>query len=624
MGNTINTYQTNPQVQLIEELISLSWEARNDDTAAALGHATEAYDAACKINYTRGIAYSLRNIAVCNQLLSQFNQAISKAFEAQNYFKNLNDKRGESAIYNCLGICYLSLGDFEQALQYHLSALKFRQEINDLSGKSASLLNIGNVYKTISEFDKALVYYYDAYELVSNIGDKLVASKALNNIGGVYVLKGDYAKALETFKNSIALNNEINARRSKANVLINIAELYILLSDWDNAQKSCIEALHIHVEYSDVLGEAYATKCLGNLLLAKRQAQESINYFKRALITFEELKAKAMVYECNKALYEAYLLTEDYKTALHHLTLHYQQKEEAQIQESRNKIENITLLKQIEVMKSESEIERLKNVELKTAYEQIGEKNRNILDSIHYAQHIQEILLPNQESISKHLPDSFIFLKPKDIVSGDFFWCQKKNNKIWIAAVDCTGHGVPGAFMSLAANNMLNNSLQLNNVDTPAQLLFELNNAVFAAFKNENDSSTLKSGMDLSLCCIDMQTLELNYAGVHNSVYIVNGAGLTELKSDKIILGNTLNQQFNNNVVQLKSNDSIYLFTDGYADQKGGTQRRKFFYPPFKELLISLRNTFMQEQEQLLAKCINNWMKNELQVDDMLVIGIRV
>jgi len=272
------------------------------------------------------------------------------------------------------------------------------------------------------------------------------------------------------------------------------------------------------------------------------------------------------------------------------------------------------------------------NVQLAEKNEIIEEKNKDIKASITYAQRIQEAILPPVERIENVLKDYFILYKPKDIVSGDFYWhaavkTTPEENKpsediVVIGAVDCTGHGVPGALMSIIGSTILNQSLTVREVNSPADALEFLNKQLA---KNLN---SIKDGMDMALCAINLNKMELQYAGANNPLYIVRQKQFIEIKADKQAIGadheNFESKKFTNHTLQLEKGDAIYLFTDGYADQFGGPNGKKFKYKKFQELLIEIQDNSMEEQKHLLNYHHELWKGNLEQVDDILVIGIKI
>ena len=257
----------------------------------------------------------------------------------------------------------------------------------------------------------------------------------------------------------------------------------------------------------------------------------------------------------------------------------------------------------------------------------VEEKNMKITDSINYALRIQQAILPSREMINSLLPDSFIFFKPKDIVSGDFYWAHAIDTRtILYAAIDCTGHGVPGAFMSIMGYNLLEQIVKEKEIYQPAAILNELSKMVVEALKQTYQIGSLKEGMDIALCKIDYNIMELEYAGAHNSLNIVRQGILTETKANRRSIGIALpdSPPFVNHKIKLEKNDCIYIFSDGYADQQGGAFNKKFFTKPLHQFLIDIHTLPMKTQEQKLEQVITEWKGSREQIDDMLVIGVRV
>jgi sigma-B regulation protein RsbU (phosphoserine phosphatase) len=269
------------------------------------------------------------------------------------------------------------------------------------------------------------------------------------------------------------------------------------------------------------------------------------------------------------------------------------------------------------------------NKELAVKNEIIEEKNRDINDSINYALNIQKAVLPPIQKIDNELKDYFILYKPKDVVSGDFYWFDNKlstprgntpaQDITVIAAVDCTGHGVPGALMSVIGSTILNQTINRATVNNAGDALNTFNKKISETL------NSIKDGMDMSLCLINFEKMELQYAGANNPIYIVNKE-LKEFKATKLAIGadSSETKVFANNVIPLQKGDCIYLFTDGYADQFGGPNGKKLKYGKFKEMLITIQQHPMSEQKILLEQEFNDWKGNLEQVDDVLVIGIRI
>jgi len=273
-----------------------------------------------------------------------------------------------------------------------------------------------------------------------------------------------------------------------------------------------------------------------------------------------------------------------------------------------------------EVVRQKAEIE-LQSQKIEVFYKQVT-------DSIRYAKRIQEAILPPDSLVKKLLPDSFVLYKPKDIVSGDFYWFEQLNGKTLFAAVDCTGHGVPGAFMSIVGYNLLKQIISKHQQTQPAFILDELSKGVSETLHQRDfEESTSKDGMDITLCSYDAAARELEFAGAFNPLFIVRDEEILEIKGNKFPIGIFLEKEtkkFTNHKLKVKKGDVLYIFSDGYADQFGGARGKKFMQSQFRGLLFDIHKKPMPEQRRILDQTIEHWRGNEDQVDDILVIGMRV
>jgi len=252
-------------------------------------------------------------------------------------------------------------------------------------------------------------------------------------------------------------------------------------------------------------------------------------------------------------------------------------------------------------------------------------KNINITDSLNYAQRIQEAILPSEDYFRKFFPDSFIFFRPKDIVSGDFYWIGEKENKIFIAAADCTGHGVPGALMSMIGLEIIDKAINEENLETPSAVLSLLNKDLEKIFSREKNIGTIiRNGMDIGFCVIDKTIKKVWYAGAFFPLYIIRENSLIEIKGDKLIIGmNPSGISYTDHEIELMDDDILYLFSDGYVDQFGGNENKKFMYRRFRYLLNVIHRFPVADQKTILEDNIKTWMAGNPQLDDMMVMGLK-
>jgi ligand-binding sensor domain-containing protein/serine phosphatase RsbU (regulator of sigma subunit) len=307
-------------------------------------------------------------------------------------------------------------------------------------------------------------------------------------------------------------------------------------------------------------------------------------------------------------------------------------KKDKELLQRKVKEQTIELHEKNEELKSQNEEITTQRDEINVQKNIIEHKNKNITDSIRYAQRIQHAILPRKEKMDALLNEHFVLYHPKDIVSGDFYWVEQgqdsnAKNNVLFAAVDCTGHGVPGAFMSLLGYNGLQQAVKENGVSKPGDILNFLNNYIRSILREQKEDFNVKDGMDIFLCSFNSDKMLLEYAGVHNTAFLVRNGEVITLKPDQQAIGEAFTDKFTgytNNQLKLEKEDCIYLFTDGYIDQFGGTERKKFMKPRFKELLLEIHSLNTEEQKKKLEENYEKWRGDELQIDDILILGVKV
>jgi len=260
--------------------------------------------------------------------------------------------------------------------------------------------------------------------------------------------------------------------------------------------------------------------------------------------------------------------------------------------------------------------------------EELSVKNKSITDSLIYAKRIQEALLPSDTTIRNACPQSFVLYKPKDIVSGDFYWMNEKQDKLFIAAVDCTGHGVPGAFMSIIGLELLDNITNDQGIEEADKILYDLNKGISLTLsKDAYDKRTIRDGMDISLCVIDRKKKQMQFAGAFRPLYLMRDNKIREIKGDRFSIGmmedSMEKPMVNVHTIDLKEDDMVYIFTDGYADQFGGSEGKKYKYRRFRHLLLNIHKLPVEVQKDYLDKSIEEWKGELEQVDDILIIGFK-
>lgn len=577
-------------------------------------------NAAITYNYRGNILYFQK----------KFNEALTEYFTYLKLAEELKDK--DLILHaNCeIGETYFKLDNHA----YSIKHLNYAQQnvTNKTSNKYLkSMYSLyGTTYKTMNQFDSALKYHQKAIEIKLKIGDKKDLAGSYNNVGLVYKRMKQYDKALEYYNQSLKIKREFNDKKGQASTLINMGNIHTILKDNKKAFEELTEGTKLAKEVNE--GEFFANgiegladnyyqtgeyKKASDYYLRYKQVRDSLNQQK----TSKQIAELTAQYETNKKDAE--------------ITLQQEQLRSQEAVNSKQKI--ITLASTIALVMAliaiffvyRSYRQNKKNaLILARKNHEIEEKNKEITDSINYAKLIQQSLLASKEMLDRNLDSYFILYKPKDIVSGDFYWATETDKGFLIACVDCTGHGVPGAFMSLIGKENLDKAVSKS--VNPGQILKELNVNVKRSL-NQTESSKSRDGMDAAVIRVEKEQngeAKLYYAGANRPLYILRHQTQTieEIKATKQAIGGFTRseQEFEEHLVKVNKGDTVVISTDGYADQFGSDKNKKLTTKRFKELLISVQSKSSHDQKNNLESFFNDWKGKNEQLDDLLVIGITI
>jgi serine phosphatase RsbU (regulator of sigma subunit) len=388
-----------------------------------------------------------------------------------------------------------------------------------------------------------------------------------------------------------------------------------------------LQAINKSNKINHLRGIASANSSLGNFYNDQKNFSKALYQHQIAMSAATEMGEKLLISKIYKNISQTYKVSGNFEKALETYTRYDEVK--SFVQNINNDITVRTLQAQFELEQSEKEKEiyKFKNIELANANKLIESKNKDITDSIRYAKHIQEAILPERAYMKQFLREYFIFYKPKDIVSGDFYWFVEKNGLLFIAAVDCTGHGVPGAFVSIVGGNILNQVVKQNDFTDAASILNEVNRMFNLTIRQTFEESAVKDGMDLVLCVVDINNMFVDYAGAFNPLYIARNNEILIFKGNKfpigIFIGDTV-KQFVGEKIPLQKNDMLYLFSDGFVDQFGGPDDKKLMHKRLRDLIIENATLPAKLQHYNFELFFEDWKGNREQVDDILIMGVRV
>jgi serine phosphatase RsbU (regulator of sigma subunit) len=622
----------------------------------------------------KGIANSYNNIALIYNNQGNYQKALEyhqKSFEIRQRIK---DKYGMSMSYNNMGVVYNNIGNYEKALENHLRSLGLMEELNDKTGLARSYNNIGIIYERRGDTVNALNNYMKYLKISEETNNKQGIAYAYNNIGNIYMGKREFAKALTNQLNSLKLKEEIGDKAGIAMSYSNIGVIYERQNDNKKALENQLKSLKISEAIGDTQQMAIASNNAGNISSKMEKYDDAYRYNEQSLQWCKKIKFKLGIKDASLALADIYTKMGDYKKAYESQKLYVEMKDSLLNEQSSKQMAEMNIKydsekKDKELVKKDAEITRQqaeaekrklqrnsfmvgfilvlllvffvyrgyrqkrainfqlaeKNELIENQKQLVEERNEKITDSINYAKRIQQAILPTQELIKSAFGESFILFKPKDIVSGDFYWMHAINeHQFLFAAADCTGHGVPGALMSMMGYNLLEQTVKEQHIEEPSQILNELSNSVTNVLKQTAELEAVKDGMDIALCKIDLRSYELEFSGAHNPLYLIRNGALTELKANRRSVGISSATPFTSQKIKIEKGDCIYLFSDGFVDQKGGPENKKFFYKPFQELLLSIHSLSMEEQHSILLSTTLSWRGNNEQMDDVLVAGIKI
>lgn len=607
----------------VDILIKLSQYLRNTgNTVDAEKYAQQAIDLSKKNNYKRGLGSGYFIMGWVKHYLGDYDVAQNYYVQAMKLQESIGDDKGLASTLTTMGIIAIRIGNIDKSLEYYQQALTIKEELKDSIGIGALLNNIAVVYYQLEDFDKAIAYMENALKIYEAIGSKQAQSTILYNLGGYYYDEGDREKGIRYIQ-------EAHKATLETGDPYTIAMSYITLSSVKLDERNYKEALKLNNLALDYANKAAAKDQIMSVYETYSDIYSAMgNYHKAFEYQAQYILIKDSIFDSEKSQ-QITELAEKYESEKKQKEIELLNKEkekQATITYEQNKRKNTIIFSVIGglvlvVIFSIFLFKRFRVTNQQKIV--IEEKQKEITDSITYAKRIQEAILPPEPIIKKLLPNSFFLYKPKDIVSGDFYWLEQKENKILFAAVDCTGHGVPGAFVSIVGHNGLTRAINEFGLTQPAQILNKLNELVEETLRQKDNE--VRDGMDISLCCIDFSNNQLQYAGANNPLYLVRNNEIIITKADKQPIGGTgENKTFTNHSFEISKGDSIYIFSDGFADQFGGPKGKKYGYAQFRNFLLSIQNYSMSEQLNLMNEEFNNWKGELEQLDDVCLIGLKI
>ena len=620
---------------------------------------------------------AMKSIAYDGYLFSQPDSAFYFAQKGYDFAEALDNKKWIAAALNTQGISFAIRGNYEKALEYYSKSLAIKKELGDKKGMGNSYGNIGNIYKDHGNYEKALEYASKALAIYEEIEDKKGMGNANNNIGIAYSDQGNYEKALEYHSKSLAIKKELGDKKGMGSSYNNIGLIYSIQENYEKALDYYSKSVSIKKELGDKKGMAASYNNIGVVYKEQSNYEKALDYLLKSKNINQGINTIEGLDATSRLLSEVYKKLGKYKQALEMHELYMETKDsiakmdaeeelykfevdkEYQLKKQADSILHADeiIIQQAENLAKEEQLKsekqrrtgllvivglvlvslgfvfvqlrktRAQKVVIEGQHEKLNESHREITDSINYAKRIQDALMTSAVYIKDVLPESFILFNPKDVVSGDFYWVYRSpKGQIYFTVADCTGHGVPGAFMSMIGTSLLNEFIIENNIEDTAEVLTKMREQIIKSLDQKGLQGENKDGMDMALCKYDPKKGTVQYSGAYNPLIHISKNEINQLKGDSQPVGLHTGKKlpFTNKEIQVAKGDMLYIYSDGFPDQFGGEKGKKYLSGKFKKFLLSISDKPIDEQDRLIKAEFTNWIGDHEQIDDVCVMGVRI
>lgn len=630
------------------------------DTKKAIQYYKQSAEVFSILNDTPGQALSRTNMGVLYENLGDIENAVNSFDESMKLYESMKDMKGVSHAYYNLGSLYMGQKDVKKAREYFWKSLNLRKKIDYLTGVGFCYSNIGQSYQVEKNQDSA-IYYFNLGLGFLRGKNKLGEANCLANIGNAYLHLKQHNSAIPFLEAAEKLQDEISFKQGLSSTRINLARAFFMSGNYSKANVLAQTALQMSQE----LGYPNSIRDAAKLLyeLAKEKGDFKTALFMNEL--FVTMRDSIANLENEKLTFRQQTKFEFEKAQAINDAKHDKELSILELKKNEQRVISLVstfflvvvliltwiIYNRLKIVRSQKATIENQKIEVETAHLSLFEKNKEILDSINYAKRIQEAFLKKEINLNlnaktDYIPEHFVLFKPKDIVSGDFFWKYHSGDYLYLAAADCTGHGVPGALLTMIGTSFLNEILSSEFIYSPSEILNILRERIIMELNQGGKNAETKDGMDISLVRIRLggsTSCEIMWAGANNPIYISSERELASTYSfiKKELSGNKLNlfsihpdkmpigyfeqkTEFSNYEFQLNKGEHFYLFTDGYADQFGGPKGKKYKYSTLKEKLNSIASLSVSEQLKSMEIEFETWKGNLEQVDDVCLIGVTV
>ena len=554
-------------------------------------------------------------------------------FKALPYFERMKDTFNTISSLQAIGFTYMNLDDVPSSIKFYTKAISLARGSKDKYQLAGIYIDLAAAQGTINKPDSELYYLDLALKLSSKQKDDFHFTIALNNKADHYIRQKNFAQALILSKDAEKLNLKSERKLVLCEVYNNMSNTYYQLNELDSALKYARKGYAIGVEVEQAKMVRLCAKTLSFIYEGKKNSDSSLKYYKMYSAFNDTLKKESQL----RGIAQKEFMFE--KQNQESLRAQEQLLADARLEKQKQInliviVASVLLAVFLMIGVINYRQKQKANAIVLSQKKLLEEKNKEVADSINYASRIQKSIMLDEQSAKEILPNSFVLYMPKDIVSGDFYWISTitnttnkdlSKNLIITAVVDCTGHGVPGAFMSLIGSTLLNQTLTNSTINSCSQALDFLNEELPKNIKSSSSSGTIKDGMEVSMCLFDFEKKNLNFAGANNNVYLIRDGKMHFYSGDKKPIGQGYEtKKFTDTFIALQKNDIIYMFTDGYPDQFGGEKGKKFKYKQLEEILLEHSSKPLEAQKEILRQKFLAWKGELEQVDDVCIMGIKI
>lgn len=621
------------------------------DIKKGLEYLEKALEIQTKIDDKHSMAYSLINIGLIESNQGNIPKALEYYHKSLKIREEINDKEGMAVSLTNIGFIYKRQGDTPKALEFYKKSLKIQEDMNDKRAAARSLNNIGSIYRDQNKIDMSLQYLNKSLSINEEIQDKRGIAASLTNLASIYKITNDPTchlskqeclkqarqKALEYYLRACQLFKESEDKKGVTGSLINISMVLYQLGRIKESLIYAQQGLTNARELGFPESIQNAAMSLKDIYQSQKKFEQALNMYELFVQMKDSIHNETTRKSSIRKQFQIEYEKEATKDSLENLSKikeeQFKHEQEISVQRTYTYggliafiLMMIVAIVSFKAYKNKQKANIIITEQKQLADAQrhvIEEKQKEIIESITYAKRLQEAILPPANLLKKYLPKHFVLYKPKDIVAGDFYWFDKKDNITLIAAADSTGHGVPGAMVSVVCSNALHRAVnELGNI-IPGKILDTTRELVLETFSKSE--SEVKDGMDISLLAINIEANEMKWSGAHNALWYIQHGELKEVKAHKQPIGKIDNPTpFPTHTIDLTGVEMVFLLTDGYADQFGGPNGKKFKYKPLETLLIKNYLLPVEEQYNTLQKTFDDWKRDLEQVDDVTIIGIQL